>query len=723
MKNRNPSKPTDKEAPMFVTWHDDASKAIAFATAAKAMSGLNNSIQRTRGSDIYRDIDSNLSVRDEFSRRDYEAFRPDETVPTNPKSIIKACRNAHRRIGLISNIINLMSDFTIQGIHLTHPNRKIATFYNEWWNKVNGTETSGKFAKNIYRDGIAAVQRTTAKLKAKDIDNLQKGFATAADTVPEDQLKLEKNEIPWKYTFLNPLVLEPLGDNLAVFSGSAMQYALSIPPNLASRIKSPSTAIDKQIVAGMSKDVVAAIRAGVKNIPLDPKKVSVFHYKKDDWEPWADPILYSVMDDLILLNKMKLADLAALDGAVSHIRLWRIGNIEAKILPTPEAINRLADMLLNNVGGGAMDLIWGPELEIKETSTDVYKFLGGEKYGPVLNAIYAGLGIPPTLTGGSGSSGFTNNYISLQTLLQRLNYVRMVLVEFWEREIKLVQRAMGFRFPASIQFDRLTLTDEAAEKMLLIQLYDRNVITEETIQERFGEIPELERARSKREARERKEGKRVRKSGPWHNPEHEEALQKISLQTGSVTPSEVGLELKPRKAGEKPALDMKTVAKPPSSANPGVPGQGRPKKSADTSKRKKKRVLPRTASNIMEAFAWARKLQKEISEVIDPVWLQATGKTKMSALTDEEFNDVEKFKYSMLCSLEINTQLSDDIITSALNDENLCIPSCVEELCKTTVAKYTAKYSKEPSLDELRQIQASVVALYKGDFENGEGND
>ena len=41
-----------------------------------------------------------------------------------------------------------------------------------------------------------------------------------------------------------------------------------------------------------------------------------------------------------------------------------------------------------------MDLVWGPELKFSESQSQVYKFLGAEKYQPVLTSIYAGLGIP-----------------------------------------------------------------------------------------------------------------------------------------------------------------------------------------------------------------------------------------------------------------------------------------------------------------------------------------
>lgn len=712
--------------PMFVTWDDEAGKEKALAQIS-ASTNQENCIRHTQGTDVFRNIAPNTSVRDGFSREDYDYFRPEEARPDNDaKEIKKSCMKAYRKIGLVHNMIDLMTDFTCQGIHPTHSNRYIQKFYETWWSKVNGGERSERFVNKLLGAGTTIVQRTTAKLKQKDIDNLNKGFVIGADVEADTTYHVEKNEIPWKYTFLNPLSISVLGDELATFAGDAV-YVLDIPARLTKRIKNPKNNVDKQIIENLPENILNAVRSGQNYVVLDKNKTGVFHYKKDDWEMWGDPLIYPVLDDLILLEKMKLADVAALDGAVSHIRLWKLGSLEHKLLPTPAAMSRLAEVLLNNVGGGAMDLVWGPELTIEETGTEVYKFLGKEKYGPILEAIYAGLGIPPTLTGSANASGFTNNYISLKTLVERLNYVRMILVEFWDKEIKLVQRAMRFRFPAQIQFDRMTLSDEAAEKALLIQLVDRNVISLETAQERFGEIPELERVRIKREWRERKNRKMPRKTGPY--TEQDEALQKIALQTGIVTPSEVGLELDEKKPGEVSALKVKqkeaaSKAKGNGTfpAKSGTPSQGRPKNSGDSKKRKKKRVIPRTAASFMENLAWARKTQKTISDVLDPVWLQATSKKDLRSLSYEEFDNIEKLKFAVLCNIPMGTEVSSESLMQLTTSSELNIPKPLEELCKETISKFSAKLNKEATLDDIRQIQASACALYYGDFENGKSS-
>ena len=192
-------------------------------------------------------------------------------------------------------------------------------------------------------------------------------------------------------------------------------------------------------------------------------------------------MIYAIMDDINIIEKLKLADLAALDGAISNIRIFKLGNLEHKIAPTKAAAAKLSNILQNNVGGGTMDLIWGPDIELLESKTNVHQFLGEAKYTPHLNSVYAGLGIPPTLTGTYGAAGTTNNFISLKTLTQRLEYGRQVLVQFWQKEIEMLQKAMGFRYPAKIEFDRMDLSNEEAEKALLIQLADRNLVSEELV--------------------------------------------------------------------------------------------------------------------------------------------------------------------------------------------------------------------------------------------------
>ena len=90
-----------------------------------------------------------------------------------------------------------------------------------------------------------------------------------------------------------------------------------------------------------------------------------------------------------------------------------------------------------------------------------------------------------------------------------------------EENWRLLEKLWDSENQHHIVFDQMSLSDEAAEKNLLIQLADRDIISHETILERFKEIPSVEKMRLKREGKERNKETVPVKVGPFHKPEQE----------------------------------------------------------------------------------------------------------------------------------------------------------------------------------------------------------
>ena len=700
---------SNNDKPLFVTWNENDPKS---KEEAIAKSGYADSLSKTVAGTSFQNISyPNVSVRESFDRRDYDYFRPGESIPTIDKEIIAACMQAYDRIGIVRNVIDMMAEFACQGIDLVHPNEKIQDFYREWFAKINGAERTERILNMLYRAGNVVVKRSTAKLKNVDVENLQKGLA--ADMPVGDPIKSNKNEIPWGYTIYNPSTIDVFGEELAPFIGpNSFRYGVRIPDSISKKLKNPQSEIEKQVMVGISLQNLVTTTNGGKVVPLPEDKTVAIYYKRDDWQVWAKPMLYSILEDLMMLKKMKLADLAALDGAVSHIRVWKLGSLEHKILPTETAIGRLAEMLLNNVGGGSIDLIWGPELDFKETSTDVAQFLGEEKYKPILNAIFAGLGIPPSLTGLPVGQGFSNNYISLRTLIERLDYGRQLLIAFWDREIKLVQQAMGFKLPAQIVFDQHTLSDEAAEKRLLIDLMDRDLISEEALQERFDLIPEIENVRRKREMKKRESGKLPQKAGPWHNPQRIDDLKKMWVQMGIMTPKDFDIELASESDIEEPIAPTQNNS--PNEQQAGLSGQGRPVGVKDSEKRKKKEIRPRTAAKLVQAMSWAESSQKIISEYVNAAYLSSLKKKSIRELSSQEFESLEKTKFHILCQLK-PLQLVDKKLVGEIISNKMEIPSRIKTILSIATKNYIDKEGVQPNTETRRKIEASSVAIFRVD--------
>ena len=739
----NPIKNTEK-AEAFITWGDESDKQEALSQVSDNLDhydGVQKSLGGFRRS--FLDIEPQRSVRTGFTREDYNRFRSEEAVPQLQKEAIQMCMTAYDKVGIIRNVIDLMGDFACHGINIVHPNKRIEKFYRKWFEKIGGRDRSERFLNTLYRCGNVIVKRRTAKINKKIENDLKKSIGSPDMEI--EKLQVNKREIPWKHDFLNPLSIEVLGGNLASFVGDK-QYALKVSKlvrGMTKRAFQGGSKYNANLASQLPPDLQQAIKEGQDLIPLDPSKISVFHYKKDDWLLWANPMIYAILDDVIMLEKMKLADISALDGAISNIRLWSLGDLDNKILPTKNAINKLRNILAGNVGCGTMDLVWGPELMFTESSTQVYRYLGKEKYEPVLTNIYAGLGVPPTLTGmaSGGGGSFTNNFISLKTLVERLEYGRSVLVSFWQEEVERVRQAMGFRLPAKIHFDTMVLSDEATEKNLLIQLADRNIISSETIVERFGEIPEIEKIRIRREDRDRKKEVIPQQAGPYHNPQHRNDLEKIALTKDAISPQDLGLvpsdetgnhpfsdpddrrsdqKIEEKKEEDKDKLDERDEKKfdkqeERKENNPtGRPEDGRPRLAKDKQKRKQKDVQPRTAadSSFVNLTLWTSKAQKTIADIVHKPLLAFYDKKNLRSLTKKESDELEYIKLCILCNLQPYVDIDAEIINRILKDQSnidLTTSNVVSELKK----EFADKNDRNPTIEEVRHIHVSAYAIVR----------
>ena len=613
----------------------------------------------------YRTTNTDVIIRDDFNRTDYEFLRPDSEIPENPKLRIIACLQAYDKIGIIRNIIDMMGDFVCKGIDLAHKTKVYEKFYKEWWKRIGGKERSERIANLLYRAGNVVIKRSYAQLTQNESDNLKSGKMLDGQIITSSGPKKRNSyRIPWDYTIMNPASLEVLGGDLAPLLGRQnFTYGVRLDKTMIDQIREANAGLKKG-----SEAFRVPLPSSLLNFS-DEKKPNIFYldkndtiplfYKKDDWQVWATPMTFPLLPDLQVYVKLRLTDLSALDGACNYLRIIKLGDIEGKIWPAEGSFEKMSSILSSNSAGGPIDIVWGPDIDILESKTDIADFLTNDKYVPTLNAIYSGLGIPPALTGISGSSGqtFSNSFITLKTLIERLEYVRNIIVSFWENELNLLAKEMGFSSPAQLVFEHPTITDESIANKLLIELLDRNLISEQAVMERTNFYSEIENARKLREVKLREKGKM---------PQKVSALQIPENQTDSVDNG--GREL-----GQK-----------------------------DSVKRKTRKAKPRTRF-VSQATAWAIETQEQISDILTPIYLKAIGKSNLRQLTDQEFDSLESIKFDLLYNAKPGDVINEDFIKnnaskSAPQDVILDISSMTKGIDK---------------IDKVRNIKASYCAMNK----------
>jgi hypothetical protein len=212
----------------------------------------------------------------------------------------------------------------------------------------------------------------------------------------------------------------------------------------------------------------------------------------------------------------------------------------------------------------------------------------------------------------------------------------------------------------------------------------------------------------------------VKKAGPWHDPQVENALKKIALQGGVVTPSQVGLDLEKKKNGEKSALELKVpslqptkLANAPSSdALPKEAGEGRPKLSKDSGPRKTRKFTPRTGAKLA---LWAHSAQDKISNIINPVLLEFYGKKNLRGLSNSEAKELEQIKTNILLNTDPLSNIEEDKIMLAF-EKSL---SSREELIyyHQWHKNLQSELGRELSVEENKQAKASYYLMVYSDID------
>jgi hypothetical protein len=629
-------------------------------------------IMRSYGSRTFDNFSRNTTVKSSFTKSDYDYFRHGGNFGSR-QSILKLCQEAYEKVGIIQNVVNLMADFGSKGIRIRHTDPELDKFCQKWSEKVNVTERSERFLNCLYRQGAVVIYRK---------------FGRASNSITSKY-------IPIQYIYLHPGSVEVKDEDKGIVP-SKFEYLIKYSNNITRNIH-------MERINSVIPEELKSYQYSLKPIPAN--RIRVFNYRKDDWDFWGWPITYPLIDDLRLLEKLKLSDSAALDGAVSNIRLWTVGQITdnpaTTVIPTSKKLKQIADLISHGVGGGSMDLVLGPEVKFTESSTSVHNFLGEAKYKPTIDSIYDGLGIPSPLRS-SNKDNNTGNAISLKTLLERLNYGRNYLIEFWKREILEVFETLGFSTEEepTIEFDTMVLSDEAAEKKLLLDMVDRDIIDIETVHEKFKVNSPLVKKNLKKEVSERG-GELPVKAGPFHNAHIQDTMKQGLLNQGLVTPSEIGLdididesEVQSRFKQKRDSMDKGKFSDTP----------GRPPNITETKKRKAKPA---------KAIVWASKAQKEISDMFTPIYLQIVGKKNVRSLSVEETELLEETKAKILLSIEPYTEINEECILKACA-KKIDISELKEEW------KQTEEELGTLTVDQKRQI----TSLYYSNFgeENGDHN-
>jgi len=481
------------------------------------------------------------------------------------KERIATCREAYENVGIIGNIVDLMVDFASEGIDVYHKSAPVQKFFRQWASKVNLAQLSQQILKSIYRDGNVPVLSYWGEISDKEVKSFKK--AVGKDKGPlflSDEAEDGSKIIPYKFQVLDVLNVDRSGSEMLGTAGWDYQFDTSDYEILSSEMDAKTKEVVKQLKDSLGAAEFNKLK-GTGQMTLDPARFEMLYYKRDGYKSWANPMLWRVMDDVRYKKLLRDMDISLAEGVTNALTVVKLGATKDGLPPSKKKYQKIVSMLKNP--SKAKTIVWDDLIDIQTEYPPIDSLLSSEKYKQVDDDIRSGLGIAEILINGGGGN-YSSSFLAVKTLLERLELGRQMLLDYLENQVRLVSKAMGFRTAPVIRMNHMSLSDQDSEKKFVLELFDRNAISFETLTERFGENFDIELERVKREDKKREKIKddspfgllRVGKFGPQY-PAGPPELQELS--SGPVPTDENTTNLPSaqedngKKGGRKPGENQK----------------------------------------------------------------------------------------------------------------------------------------------------------------------
>lgn len=497
------------------------------------------------GDGMRRDIAGSIERTDRFKNIDdgLVPFRNSNAVYGPSKSAVDIrdavilCQKCYYNFALFRNIIDLMTEFSIDNIYYKGGTKQSRIFFEALFKKINIWDLQDKFFREYYRSGNVFIYRFDAEVKPNDIRKLVQSVAAQKDPFaskrvtpigdpvldqnkiigdpsldknnkmgyptgyPKDgdnnpllqqgdvKLEIEPMKMPARYIILNPADINMLGT--ANFSYGI--YYKILTEYEVSRLRNLQTEEDIEVFNSLPTFTKDQIRAGVRSvyIPLDTKKVKIVFYKKQDYEPFAVPMGYPVLEDINAKIEMRRIDMAITRTMQQMILLVTAGTEPDKGGINQKNLDTLKTLFTNQSVGRVLVADYTTKAEF--IVPKIAELLDPRKYEIIDKDINVGLN--NVFLGGEK---FANQQKKIEVFVKRLEQAKEAFLHnFLIPEIKRISKSLNFKSYPTPYYDDTVQKDDPSYTKIYSHLIDIGVLTPEqgieAIQtNRLPEIDDLE---------------------------------------------------------------------------------------------------------------------------------------------------------------------------------------------------------------------------------------
>ena len=377
---------------------------------------------------------------------------------------IMLCQKAYANVAIVRNTIDIATEFANTDVYLEGGTERSREFFSKWFEKIKLWKLKDQYFREYYRSGNIFLYRIDGKFNAEDF-KLLSGLS-------ENGIK--NNKVPLRYILINPYeVVAKISSSFAeaVYEKVLSEYELE-------RLKNPKDDADVELLNGFDPEVQKQIkdkqyfRDGLK-MKLDPKYLLYSFYKKQDYEPFAVPFAYPVLEDINAKIELKRIDQAIARTVENVILLITMGAEPDKGGINPSNMTAMQSLFMNESVGRVLVSDYTTKADF--VIPDLKKVVGKEKYEILNEDIKEGL-----MNVMLGNEKYNGQSAKISFFMERLKEARnSFLNDILQPEIIRISKDLGFRAYPTAKFTEIDLKDETQYMRTISRLMEIGILTPE----------------------------------------------------------------------------------------------------------------------------------------------------------------------------------------------------------------------------------------------------
>jgi hypothetical protein len=380
------------------------------------------------------------------------------------RDAILLCQKAYANVAIVRNTIDIATEFANTDIYLEGGTERSREFFSKWFKKIKLWKMKDQYFREYYRSGNIFYYRIDGKFNAEDF-KLLSGLSENG---------IVNNRVPLRYILINPYdIVAKISSSFAeaVYEKVLSEYELE-------RLKNPKDDADVELLKGFPPEVQEQIKSkqyfrdGLK-MKLDPQYLLYSFYKKQDYEPFAIPFAYPVLEDVNAKIELKHIDQAISRTVENVILLITMGAEPDKGGINPANMTAMQNLFMSESVGRVLVSDYTTKADF--VIPDLKKVVGEEKYKILNQDIKEGL-----MNVLLGEEKYNGQNAKISFFMERLKEARnSFLNDVLQPEIIRISKDLGFRAYPTAKFTEIDLKDETQYMRTISRLMELSILTPE----------------------------------------------------------------------------------------------------------------------------------------------------------------------------------------------------------------------------------------------------